>query len=83
MRGLEGEDRGRLAASTSAAEPCAPLIKKSYESFDKAWRALHRWAGQLQHLQGRERRTAWRSRRANALDAEAAANAGENSIELQ
>ena len=28
-----------------------PLIKKSHDSFDKASRALHRWAGELQDFQ--------------------------------
>ncbi|MFE7172428.1 enoyl-CoA hydratase/isomerase family protein [Streptomyces sp. NPDC057616] len=30
-----------------------PLIRKSYDSFDKASRALHRWANELQHFQER------------------------------
>lgn len=40
-----------IAFSDHVAHDVTPLIKKSHESFDKASRALHRWAGELQHYQ--------------------------------
>ncbi|MFF3460916.1 enoyl-CoA hydratase/isomerase family protein [Streptomyces sp. NPDC001984] len=40
-----------IAFSEHISTDVTPLIKKSYESFDKASRALHRWAGELADFQ--------------------------------
>ncbi|MEU8978913.1 enoyl-CoA hydratase/isomerase family protein [Streptomyces sp. NPDC048309] len=40
-----------VAFSEHISTDVTPLIKKSHESFDKASRALHRWAGQLTDFQ--------------------------------
>ncbi|MFB7496959.1 enoyl-CoA hydratase/isomerase family protein [Streptomyces sp. NPDC056161] len=40
-----------IAFTEYIGEDVTPLIRKSYESFDKASRALHRWAGELQDFQ--------------------------------
>ncbi|PPS67642.1 MULTISPECIES: hypothetical protein [Streptomyces] len=40
-----------VAFSEHISTDVTPLIRKSYESFDKASRALHRWAGQLDGFQ--------------------------------
>ncbi|MFI6490609.1 enoyl-CoA hydratase/isomerase family protein [Streptomyces sp. NPDC050564] len=40
-----------IAFSEHISTDVTPLIKKSHESFDKASRALHRWAGQLSDFQ--------------------------------
>ncbi|MBC9726101.1 enoyl-CoA hydratase/isomerase family protein [Streptomyces sp. TRM68367] len=40
-----------LAFTEYIGEDVTPLIRKSHESFDKASRALHRWAGELQDFQ--------------------------------
>ncbi|WP_327430799.1 enoyl-CoA hydratase/isomerase family protein [Streptomyces sp. NBC_01236] len=40
-----------LAFSEHISTDVTPLIKKSHDSFDKASRALHRWAGQLADFQ--------------------------------
>ncbi|MHB9852817.1 enoyl-CoA hydratase/isomerase family protein [Streptomyces krungchingensis] len=43
--------RTALAFSEHISTDVTPLIKKSHDSFDKASRALHRWAGQLSDFQ--------------------------------
>ncbi|MFJ8085066.1 enoyl-CoA hydratase/isomerase family protein [Streptomyces sp. NPDC096205] len=40
-----------IAFTEYIGQDVAPLIRKSHESFDKASRALHRWAGELQDFQ--------------------------------
>ncbi|MFK0281756.1 enoyl-CoA hydratase/isomerase family protein [Streptomyces sp. NPDC090499] len=42
-----------IAFSEYVGQDVTPLIRKSHESFDKASRALHRWAGELQDFQDR------------------------------
>ncbi|MGY5115450.1 enoyl-CoA hydratase/isomerase family protein [Streptomyces sp. 900105755] len=42
-----------IAFSEYVGQDVTPLIRKSHESFDKASRALHRWAGDLQDFQDR------------------------------
>ncbi|MDW4908882.1 enoyl-CoA hydratase/isomerase family protein [Streptomyces sp. ADMS] len=57
LRDLErietGEWKGKaaLAFTEYIGEDVTPLIRKSHDSFDKASRALHRWAGELQDFQ--------------------------------
>ncbi|MFJ3711258.1 WXG100 family type VII secretion target [Streptomyces sp. NPDC090053] len=48
-----GAWKGKTATAFSGhiATDVTPLIKKSHDSFDKASRALHRWAGELQDFQ--------------------------------
>ncbi|PBC62056.1 hypothetical protein BKI49_20950 [Streptomyces sp. Tue6028] len=48
-----GAWRGKtaLAFSEHISTDVTPLIEKSHDSFDKASRALHRWAGQLSDFQ--------------------------------
>ncbi|MEU1202823.1 enoyl-CoA hydratase/isomerase family protein [Streptomyces sp. NPDC005813] len=43
--------RTAIAFSEHISTDVTPLIKKSHDSFDKASRALHRWAGQLSDFQ--------------------------------
>ncbi|MET8184034.1 enoyl-CoA hydratase/isomerase family protein [Streptomyces sp. NPDC005336] len=43
--------KAAIAFSDHISDDVKPLIKKSYESFHKASRALHRWARELQHFQ--------------------------------
>ncbi|GAA5003335.1 enoyl-CoA hydratase/isomerase family protein [Streptomyces siamensis] len=43
--------RTAIAFSEHISTDVTPLIKKSHDSFDKASRALHRWAGQLSGFQ--------------------------------
>ncbi|MDN0193578.1 enoyl-CoA hydratase/isomerase family protein [Streptomyces sp. S.PNR 29] len=40
-----------LAFTEYIGQDVTPLVRKSHESFDKAARALHRWAGELQDFQ--------------------------------
>lgn len=40
-----------VAFSEHISTDVTPLVRKSYESFDKASRALHRWAGELEGFQ--------------------------------
>ncbi|MFF5102113.1 enoyl-CoA hydratase/isomerase family protein [Streptomyces sp. NPDC000134] len=40
-----------LAFTEYIGHDVTPLVRKSYESFDKASRALHRWANELQEFQ--------------------------------
>ncbi|WP_405535726.1 enoyl-CoA hydratase/isomerase family protein [Streptomyces sp. NBC_00075] len=40
-----------IAFSDYIGQDVTPLIRKSHESFDKAARALHKWAGELQDFQ--------------------------------
>ncbi|MEU6222762.1 putative T7SS-secreted protein [Streptomyces sp. NPDC047042] len=40
-----------IAFTEYIGEDVTPLIRKSHDSFDKASRALHRWAGELQEFQ--------------------------------
>ncbi|MFF7469258.1 enoyl-CoA hydratase/isomerase family protein [Streptomyces sp. NPDC008092] len=42
-----------IAFSEYIGQDVTPLIRKSHDSFDKASRALHRWAGELQDFQDR------------------------------
>ncbi|MGW1216245.1 enoyl-CoA hydratase/isomerase family protein [Streptomyces sp. NPDC002499] len=42
-----------IAFTEYIGQDVTPLIRKSHDSFDKASRALHRWAGELQDFQGR------------------------------
>lgn len=57
VRDLERIDQGAwkgkaaVAFSDYIAEDVTPLIRKSHESFDKASRALHRWARELKDFQ--------------------------------
>ncbi|MHC3474476.1 enoyl-CoA hydratase/isomerase family protein [Streptomyces sp. 7R007] len=50
-----GAWKGKTAVAFSEyiGKDVTPLIRKSHDSFDKASRALHRWAGELQHFQER------------------------------
>ncbi|MFK4067612.1 enoyl-CoA hydratase/isomerase family protein [Streptomyces sp. NPDC029674] len=43
--------KAALAFTEYIGEDVTPLIRKSHQSFDKASRALHRWARQLQEFQ--------------------------------
>ncbi|MGW3653309.1 WXG100 family type VII secretion target [Streptomyces sp. NPDC000878] len=43
--------KAALAFTEYIGEDVTPLIRKSHDSFDKASRALHRWAGELQDFQ--------------------------------
>ncbi|MEV5813955.1 enoyl-CoA hydratase/isomerase family protein [Streptomyces mutabilis] len=45
-----------IAFTEYVGEDVTPLIRKSYESFDKASRALHRWADDLEGFQGEANR---------------------------
>lgn len=49
MRGVAGQDRARLHRVHRSGRH--PLIRKSHDSFDKASRALHRWANELHDFQ--------------------------------
>ncbi|MFJ5839886.1 enoyl-CoA hydratase/isomerase family protein [Streptomyces shenzhenensis] len=57
VRELERIECGAWKGKTAIAfteyigQDVTPLIRKSHESFDKASRALHRWAGELQDFQ--------------------------------
>ncbi|MDH6217759.1 enoyl-CoA hydratase/isomerase family protein [Streptomyces pseudovenezuelae] len=42
-----------IAFTEYIGQDVTPLIRKSHDSFDKASRALHRWAGELQDFQQR------------------------------
>ncbi|WP_405768819.1 enoyl-CoA hydratase/isomerase family protein [Streptomyces sp. NBC_01538] len=48
-----GAWKGKTAVAFTEyiGEDVTPLIRKSHESFDKASRALHKWAGELQDFQ--------------------------------
>ncbi|MEW2116882.1 enoyl-CoA hydratase/isomerase family protein [Streptomyces sp. NPDC005474] len=48
-----GEWKGKaaLAFTEYIGQDVTPLIRKSHDSFDRAARALHRWAGELQDFQ--------------------------------
>ncbi|MBW8736128.1 MAG: enoyl-CoA hydratase/isomerase family protein [Streptomyces turgidiscabies] len=80
LRELEQIEAGEWKGKTAIAfteyigEDVTPLIRKSHESFDKASRALHRWAGELQDFQdetARLERTA-----GEKIDAQAKAKEG-------
>ncbi|WP_308812716.1 enoyl-CoA hydratase/isomerase family protein [Streptomyces sp. VMFN-G11Ma] len=45
-----------IAFTEYIGKDVTPLIRKSHDSFDKASRALHRWAGELQDFQDRANR---------------------------
>nr|WP_306416619.1 hypothetical protein [Streptomyces sp. alain-838] len=45
-----------IAFTEYVGEDVTPLIRKSYESFDKASRALYRWADDLEGFQGEANR---------------------------
>lgn len=57
VRDLERIECGAWKGKTALAfteyigQDVTPLVRKSHESFDKASRALHRWAGELQDFQ--------------------------------
>ncbi|MGB8944119.1 MAG: enoyl-CoA hydratase/isomerase family protein [Streptomyces sp.] len=57
VRDLERIECGAWKGQTALAfteyigQDVTPLVRKSHESFDKASRALHRWAGELQDFQ--------------------------------
>lgn len=57
VRDLERIECGAWKGKTALAfteyigHDVTPLVRKSYESFDKASRALHKWAGELQDFQ--------------------------------
>ncbi|MFD0551126.1 enoyl-CoA hydratase/isomerase family protein [Streptomyces rectiviolaceus] len=57
VRDLERIECGAWKGKTALAfteyigHDVTPLVRKSHESFDKASRALHRWAGELQDFQ--------------------------------
>ncbi|MER6268887.1 enoyl-CoA hydratase/isomerase family protein [Streptomyces sp900105755] len=72
-----------IAFSEYVGQDVTPLIRKSHESFDKASRALHRWAGDLQDFQDRADRL--EKSAGEKLDAKAEAEgkaAGKGSDEL-
>lgn len=72
-----------IAFSEYVGQDVTPLIRKSHESFDKASRALHRWAGDLQDFQDRADRL--EKSAGEKLDARAEAEgkaAGKGSDEL-
>ncbi|MET7696953.1 enoyl-CoA hydratase/isomerase family protein [Streptomyces sp. NPDC005485] len=71
----EGAWKGRTAVAFSehVSTDITPLIRKSHDSFDKASRALHRWAGELVHFQ--EEADRLEKRAGEVLDAEADAKA--------
>ncbi|MER6078664.1 enoyl-CoA hydratase/isomerase family protein [Streptomyces sp. NPDC001833] len=72
-----------IAFSEYVGQDVTPLIRKSHESFDKASRALHRWAGDLQDFQDRADRL--EKSAGDKLDAKAEAEgkaAGKGSDEL-
>ncbi|MBZ6228597.1 enoyl-CoA hydratase/isomerase family protein [Streptomyces olivaceus] len=62
MRELERIECGAWKGKTAIAfteyigEDVTPLIRKSFESFDKASRALHRWSNELEDFQGEANR---------------------------
>ncbi|MEW2300590.1 enoyl-CoA hydratase/isomerase family protein [Streptomyces sp. NPDC006655] len=62
-----------IAFSEYVGQDVTPLIRKSHESFDKASRALHRWAGDLQDFQDRADRL--EKSAGEKLDAESQARA--------
>ncbi|MDQ1038024.1 hypothetical protein QFZ75_004440 [Streptomyces sp. V3I8] len=57
LRELERIEAGAWKGKTAVAfteyvgQDVTPLIRKSHDSFDKASRALHRWAGELEDFQ--------------------------------
>jgi hypothetical protein len=63
-----------VAFSEHVSTDVTPLIRKSYESFDKASRALHRWAGQLDGFQDEADRL--EKEAGDKLDAKAEAKEG-------
>lgn len=72
-----------IAFSEYVGQDVTPLIRKSHESFDKASRALHRWADDLQDFQDRADRL--EKSAGDKLDAKAEAEgkaAGKGSDEL-
>ncbi|WP_311737213.1 enoyl-CoA hydratase/isomerase family protein [Streptomyces sp. Ag109_O5-1] len=72
-----------IAFSEYVGQDVTPLIRKSHESFDKASRALHRWADDLQGFQDRADRL--EKTAGDKLDAKAEAEgkaAGKGSDEL-
>lgn len=62
-----------IAFSEYVGQDVTPLIRKSHESFDKASRALHRWADDLQDFQDRADRL--EKSAGDKLDAESQAKA--------
>lgn len=80
-----GAWKGKTARAFSLhiSTDVTPLVKKSYDSFDKAARALHRWAGQLAGFQ--EETDRLEKEAGQKLDAESKAKAkagGEGSDDL-
>jgi hypothetical protein len=70
-----GAWKGRTAVAFTEhiSTDVTPLIKKSHDSFDKASRALHRWAGQLSDFQAEADRL--EKEAGDKLDAKATAEA--------
>ncbi|QWB23803.1 MULTISPECIES: WXG100 family type VII secretion target [Streptomyces] len=80
VRELERIECGAWKGKTAVAfteyigEDVTPLIRKSHESFDKASRALHRWANDLQDFQDETDRL--EKKAGEKLDAKAEAKEG-------
>ncbi|MEU9344404.1 enoyl-CoA hydratase/isomerase family protein [Streptomyces sp. NPDC048278] len=75
--------RTAIAFSDYVGQDVTPLIRKSHESFDKASRALHRWAGDLQDFQDRADRLEKSAGEKLDAKADAQAKAGsDGSMEL-
>ncbi|WP_369391144.1 enoyl-CoA hydratase/isomerase family protein [Streptomyces sp. CG1] len=67
-----------VAFSQHISTDVTPLFRKSYESFDKASRALHRWAGQLAGFQDEANRLEKEAGDKLGAEAKAKQNAGSN-----
>lgn len=70
-----------LAFTEYIGQDVTPLVRKSHESFDKASRALHRWADQLQDFQDEAARLDKAAGEKLDARAEAKAKAGPNGSE--
>ncbi|MEU5311134.1 enoyl-CoA hydratase/isomerase family protein [Streptomyces sp. NPDC021562] len=81
---LERIETGAWKGKTAIAfreyvgQDVTPLIRKSHESFDKASRALHRWAGDLQDFQDRADRLEKSAGEKLDAESQAKAKAGSN-----
>lgn len=65
-----------IAFSDYIGQDVTPLIRKSHESFDKAARALHKWAGELQDFQDETDRLDKSAKEKLDAKSDAAAKAG-------
>ncbi|OON81366.1 putative T7SS-secreted protein [Streptomyces tsukubensis] len=80
LRELERIESGGWQGKTAVAfsdhisEDVTPLIRDSHDSFDKASRALHRWAGELKDFQDEANRL--ETAAGKALDAKGKAKSG-------